>query len=107
MVAVPHDLAERPRNFVVPRIHVAAAAWIGHMNWLTHPDAPPGKRNAPVERSRVQLTTFAAYEDRWDLLEVDQRRAAVLLPANYRDLATTGRVGFPPGHEWNAKIPEW
>jgi len=106
MVAIPHDLSERPRNFVVPRIHVAAAAWIEHMNWLTHPDAPPGKRNAPVERSRVLLRTFAAYEDRWDLLEADQSRCPVLLPANYHDLAIAQRVGLPPGHEWNAGIPE-
>jgi hypothetical protein len=107
MVAIPHDLLQRPRNFVVPRIHVAAAAWIEHMNWLTHPDAMPGKRNAPVERSRVALKTFAAYEDRWDLLEVEQSDATVLLPANYRDLAMTSRVGLPPGHEWRAGIPEW
>lgn len=107
MVAVPHDLREKPRNFVVPRIHVAAAAWIEHMHWLTDPDAPAGKRNAPVERSRVLLATFGDYEDRWDLLEVDQGDAPVLLPPSYRDLALTPRVGLPPDHEWRRRLPMW
>ncbi|MEL5990644.1 hypothetical protein ACOKGD_04790 [Microbacterium phosphatis] len=107
MVAIPHDLHDHPRSFVVPRIHVAAAAWIEHMNWLTHPDALPGKRNAPVERSRVLLRTFADYEDRWDLLEVDQSAAPVLLPSGFRDLALTERVGLPPDHEWHEGLPEW
>ncbi|MCC4268023.1 hypothetical protein [Microbacterium schleiferi] len=107
MVAIPHDLNQHPRNFVVPRIHVAAAAWIAHMDWLTDPDAPAGKRNAPVERSRVSLGTFVAYEDRWDLLEVDQSSVPVLLPASYRDLALLGRVGLPPDHEVHRGIPTW
>lgn len=77
------------------------------MNWLTHPDALPGKRNAPVERSRVLLRTFADYEDRWDLLEVDQSAAPVLLPSGFRDLALTERVGLPPDHEWHEGLPEW
>ncbi|MCV7470385.1 hypothetical protein M3D09_010480 [Micrococcus luteus] len=72
MVAVSHDLALPPRNFVVPRSHVAAAAWIEHMNWLTEPGIEPVKRTAPVERSRVLLSTFERYEDRWDLLLVDE-----------------------------------
>lgn len=107
MVAIPLDLGERPRNFVVPRIHVAAAAWIEHMNWLTHPDAPVGKRNAPVERSRVSVRTFEAYEDRWDLLQIDQSDAPVLLPADFRGLALTERVGLPSNHEWRETLPNW
>lgn len=107
MVAIPHDLRDRPRSFIVPRVHVAAAAWIEHMNWLTHPDAPPGKRNAPVERSRVQLRTFAAYEDRWDLLNLDQSATPVLLPSHFRELALIQRVGLPPGHEWLRSVPLW
>lgn len=107
LVAVPHDLRQRPRNFVIPRIHVAAAAWIEHMNWLTDPDAPVGKRNAPVDRSRVWLRTLVAYEDRWDLLDIDQSSAPVLLPAEYRDLALSERVGLPPNHEWRRGIPDW
>gem|GEM_PF-550999 len=107
MVAVPHDLTIPPRSFVVPRSHVAAAAWIEHMNWLTEPGMEPGKRNAPVERSRVQLSTFERYEDRWDLLLVDELKAPVLLPERYRDFAQETRVGLPPGHAWRAMLPEW
>lgn len=107
MVAVPHDLTLAPRNFVVPRSHVAAAAWIEHMNWLTEPGIEPGKRNAPVERARVALPTFAGYEDRWDLLLVDESNAPVLLPERYRDLAQEERVGLPSDHAWRATLPEW
>ena len=107
MVTVPHDLTPTPRNFVVPRSHVAAAAWIEHMNWLSEPGIEPGKRNAPVERSRVPLSTFERYEDRWDLLLVNESEAPVLLPERYRDLAQEERVGLPPGHAWHAVLPEW
>lgn len=34
-VAIDHDPIKPMRTFVVPRDHVAAAAWIEHMNWLT------------------------------------------------------------------------
>jgi hypothetical protein len=50
MVAVPDDNSLAPRSFVVPPIHVAAAAWIEHMDWLTTAGIAPGKRNAPVDR---------------------------------------------------------
>lgn len=107
MVAVPHDLEIPPRYFVVPRSHVAAAAWIEHMNWLTDPEAEPGKRNAPVERARVKLQTFKLYENRWDLLFIDEQDAPVLLPPNYRTLAQAERVGLPPGHAWHTSPPDW
>lgn len=107
MVAIPTDPAVPARNFVVPRMHVAAAAWISHMNWLTEPGILSGQRNAPVERARVLLEVFRRYEDRWDLLLRDQSEAPVLLPAHYRDLAFTDRVGLPPQHEWTAHLPEW
>lgn len=107
MVAVPHDLEIPPRYFVIPRAHVAAAAWIEHMNWLTDPEAEPGKRNAPVERARVKLQTFKLYENRWDLLFIDEHDAPVLLPPNYRTLAQTERIGLPPGHAWRMSLPDW
>lgn len=107
MVAVPDDNVLPPRSFIVPRIHVAAAAWIEHMNWLTEPGVPPGKRNASVERARVRLNTFKQYEGRWDLLEVEQCDAPVLLPAHFRDLALEERVGLPQGHEWRQELPDW
>jgi hypothetical protein len=107
MVAVPDDDALPPRSFVVPRIHVAAAAWIEHMDWLTSPGIEPGKRNAPVERSRVRLATFEKYENRWDLLESEQDAAPILLPGRFRDLALDARVGLPPRHEWIDALPTW
>lgn len=107
MVAIPHDLSLPPRSFVVPRIHVAAAAWIEHMDWLTAPGVPAGQRNAPVERSRVLMPTFKDYEDRWDLLLDDQRSAPVLLPQRFHALASEPRVGLPPEHEWREAMPDW
>lgn len=107
MVAVPHDLAVPPRSFILPRSHVAAAAWIEHMNWLTEPGIAAGKRNAPVERSRVFLSTFAGYEDRWDLLLVEESEAPVLLPRHYRELAQEPRVSLPDDHPWRSRLPEW
>ena len=77
------------------------------MNWLTDPEAEPGKRNAPVERARVKLQTFKLYENRWDLLFIDEHDAPVLLPPNYRTLAQTERVGLPPGHAWHTSLPDW
>jgi hypothetical protein len=46
----PDKPTAAPRTFIVPRDHVAAAAWMGHMNWLTDPSAPRGKRNAGLDR---------------------------------------------------------
>lgn len=34
---------ETNRGFVVPRDHVAAAAWVSHMNWRTDPDVNSGQ----------------------------------------------------------------
>ncbi len=107
MVAVPHELEIPPRCFIVPRSHVAAAAWIEHMSWLTDPQAEVGKRNAPVERARVKQQTFQRYEDRWELLFIDEPDAPVLLPKDYRDLAQEERVGLPPQHAWHESLPVW
>lgn len=107
MVAIPHDLEQTPRCFIVPRTHVAAAAWIEHMDWLTQPGIEAGKRNAPVERSRVSLRTFARYEGRWDLLAQSERTAPVLLPQAFHALARSERVGLPPEHPWRLALPDW
>jgi hypothetical protein len=63
-----------PRGFVVPRNHVVAAAWVVHQNWFTDPSVPPGRRNTPLSRARVNETVWADYEDRWDLLDMSTRR---------------------------------
>lgn len=107
MVAADADVTKPLRGFVVPRAHVAAAAWIAHMEWLTDPDAEPGKRNAGVDRSRVFLPDFAGYEGRWDLLDRPTTEAPVLLPSRFHDLALLDRVGLPPEHAWHDGLPKW
>jgi hypothetical protein len=107
MVGVLTELRVPPRFFVVPRAHVAAAAWITHQHWLTEPGVPAGKRNVSAARARVYVRTFEAYEDRWDLLDIDESSCPVLLPAHYRDLAREPRVGLPEGHAWRTQLPVW
>lgn len=107
MVAALSDLVTPPRFFVLPRAHVAAAAWISHQHWLTEPGIPAGKRNAGVAHSRVNLGTFEQYENRWDLLDTDENECPVLLPAEYRTYAVDERVGLPPNHPWRAALPTW
>lgn len=96
-----------PRSFIAPRDHVAAAAWIGHMNWLRDPAAPAGTRNAGVEQSRVGVETFMPYEDRWDLLHIPTNEVEVMLPPHYRDLAMNPLIGLPDGHPWREDLPAW
>lgn len=107
LCAIDRDLDQPVLGCVVPRAHVAAAAWIAHMDWLTDPDAPTGKRNAPVARSRVSVWDFKAYEGRWDLLNESAYAAPVLLPQHFRDLASEPRVGLPPNHPWMRGLPVW
>lgn len=103
----PDEPTAAPRTFIIPRDHVAAAAWIGHMNWLTDPRAAPGKRNAGLDQARVGIETIQAYEDRWDLLGTPTNEVPVMLPGWYRELAADPRVGLPEGHPWKQKLPEW
>jgi hypothetical protein len=95
------------RCFVVPRDHVAAATWAVHMNWLTHPEAAPGTRNAPLSRARMNDTVWGPYEDRWDLLSQPGPEVAVLLPDFVRKFMQLERVGLPPSHPWRSQPPEW
>lgn len=108
LVLVPAEIREPIRGFVVPRDHVTAAAWVVHQNWLTDPRAEPGRRNAPVSRSRVNTDVWARYEGRWDLLDLPTTTAPVLLPIWIRTRAQEARVGLPPSHPWNAALPsDW
>jgi hypothetical protein len=97
--------ADRPRSFVVPRDHVAAAAWIRHMAWLIEPGIPPGRRNVGPDRSRVEAAVFERYEDHWDLLLAPAHKAPILLPARFRQLAQDLKVGLPPEHLWRVELP--
>ena len=107
LVAIPTAVDEVPRCFVVPRDHLAAAAWIAHEDWRTDPAAKPGTRNAGVDRSRVSLQVLERYEGCLYLLDADQSAAPVLLPGAFRSLAADPRVGLPPGHPWKQALPEW
>ncbi|WP_426594156.1 hypothetical protein ACPPVS_01340 [Cellulomonas sp. McL0617] len=95
------------RCFVAPRDHIAAAAWIEHMHWLTEPGIAPGKRNVGPDRARSALSTFERYENRWDLLLESAFDAPVLLPPRFRDYALEDRVGLPADHRWAAALPAW
>ncbi|MBM7026489.1 hypothetical protein [Clavibacter zhangzhiyongii] len=107
LVAIPDDEALMPRCFVVPRDHIAAAAYMAHQDWLLDPLAKAGKRNATVARSRVSVPTFERYEGRWDLLEHGQSSAPVLLDGRFHALASDPRVGLPPAHPWHHSLPSW
>ena len=104
-------LAEEPwglnRAYVVPRDHIAAAAWISHQHWLTEPGVPAGQRNASLDQTRVQAVTLTGYQNRWDLLAAAATAAPVLLPPRFRTYAEDRRVGLPPGHPWNTSLPTW
>lgn len=96
---------ERPSTWIVPRDHVAAATWIGHMSWLTDPSARPGKRNAGIASARIGPADFARYEDRWDLLNGSALEVPVMLPTWMRRVIDRPGVGLPEGHRWHGGVP--
>jgi hypothetical protein len=107
LVALAESPSSAPRGFVVPRDHIAAAAWIMHTHWLTEPGIARGKRNASVDQARVPLPVFAEYEDRWGLLLGSTEDVPVMLPDEFRARALEPRVGLPPDHPWTVKPPVW
>jgi hypothetical protein len=98
---------DRPETWIVPRDHVAAATWIGHMSWLNEPTAAPGARNAGIESARIGSEVWDRYADRWDLLDEPAASAPVMLPAWMRDRIETAGVGLPPEHPWHDNVPEF
>lgn len=107
LVALAESAWGANRGFVVPRDHLAAAAWVSHQNWLTDPGVPPGRRNTGLDQARVSAEVFAGYESRWDPLESPATEAPVLLPPRYREYALEERVGLPPDHPWVERLPIW
>jgi hypothetical protein len=103
----PDEPTAAPRTFIIPRNHIAAAAWIGHRNWQNEPGVPAGRRNPGMEQARVGTDIVADYEDRWDLLGTKTNQVPVMLPPWYRELAADPRVGLPPEHPWKDELPEW
>ncbi|MEV4719864.1 hypothetical protein AB0J94_21910 [Micromonospora noduli] len=107
-IALTRDLTHAPTCYIVPRFHVAAATWIVHRNWLTHPDAQPGTRNTTLAQARITAEVWSGYEGRWDLLEHSTNSVPVLLPHWVRERAGEPRVGLPPGHSWASALPpDW
>lgn len=106
-VAIDSDPLIAPRSFIMPRDHVAAAAHLIHMRWLTDPTVPAGRRNVGIDQARVSLFDWAGYEDRWDLLLNPTTSAPVLLRPELRELAHLERVGLPVGHPWSENLPFW
>lgn len=98
---------DRPRTWVVPRDHVAAATWIAHLSWLTDPTAKPGARNAGIENARLGDNDFARYEDRWDLLNSSAFDAPVMLDEWMSDAIENPAVGLPDGHRWRDGAPQF
>jgi len=111
MVILPPSPIQIPRSFVVPRNHVAAAAWIAHMNWLSEPGVELGKRNAGPDRARVNVDAWARYEDQWSLLLSPTSQCPVMLPEWMREASTLDRVArnpdFPWIHPWRDAPPVW
>ena len=99
-VLLGQDVRDRPRCWVVPRVHVVAGAWIGHMHWLTEPGIPAGQRNAPITQARIGLNVWGRYEERWDLLDQSAYDAPVLLPDWIMDKIGEPRMAFPEAHRW-------
>lgn len=106
LVLVPNYPAQ-PRGFVVPRDHVAAAAWMVHEEWRTNPAVPAGQRNTGLDGARIAQDVWQGYEERWDLLDMPTTRVPVLLPTSLRQFARLDRVGLPPSHPWNEALPVW
>ncbi len=103
MVKLEGDAPAAASYFVVPRDHVAAAAWIVHHSWQTDPNAKPGSRNASQAQAIVSEKVFADYEDRWDLLGTATNKIPVLLPACCKEQCKLPRVGLPPNHPWRKR----
>lgn len=104
LVALGASVRDRPRCFVVPRDHVAAGVWIGHMAWLTDPGVPAGKRNTPLTRSRAGAEVWTGYEERWEALNEENAQDEVRLPEWMRDAAREDRIGLPANHPWTRSL---
>ncbi|MBA2725516.1 MAG: hypothetical protein H0U53_05965 [Actinobacteria bacterium] len=103
LVVLGRTETERPRCFVVPRDHLAAAVWMGHNWWLHEPGIPKGQRNASMDRARLGADMFAGYEERWELLE--GKSVPVLLETKWHKRMKEKPIGLPPRHPWLTQPP--
>jgi hypothetical protein len=98
LVLMGDTLALSPRAFIIPRDHLAAAAWIQHMAWLTDSSVPKGQRNAPVSAAQIQAWMVKSYKNRWDLMEAPATQAPVLLPPEFRSMDRPEQARLLPQH---------
>ena len=107
LVVLPECAWEAPTGYVVPRDHVSAGYWISYQDWISEPGIPAGKRNVRIGGARTFAWVFERYKNRWDLLEEPADTVPVLLPESFRGLAEEERVGLPPTHPWQERLPRW
>jgi hypothetical protein len=99
-----------PESWLVPRNHVAAATWIGHMSWLLDPSAEAGKRNAGIESARMGEEVWAGYKDAWTDLGASTTDVAVRLPVWMKAKMSSGDIPpLPNDHPWldPTRVPAW
>ena len=97
-------------SYIVPRNHVSAGAWLGHMRWLTDPTAKRN-RNCGPEQARMDVSVFGDYKDRWDLLLKPTSQTPILLPHELNEfalIADASNSKLPEWHPWSGdSLPEW
>jgi hypothetical protein len=104
------DPPNPPESWLVPRNHVAAATWVGHMSWLLDPSAPQGKRNAGIESARMGEEVWAGYKDAWTDLGASTTDVAVRLPVWMKAKMSSGDIPpLPNDHPWldPTHVPAW
>lgn len=94
-------------HYIVPRNHVIAIVWAGHMRWLNDPNVPAGKRNAGVEAARIQATDFVGYHERWDLLEKPTDECPILAEHWIHEELLKPETALRPDHPWARDLPAW
>lgn len=104
------ESSQRLSSYIVPRNHVSAGAWLGHMMWLTDPTAKRA-RNCGPEQARIGTSIFGEYKDQWDFLLYPTDEVPILLPHELHEFAETtnnpdGKL--PDWHPWTGdNLPNW
>ena len=105
LVALSSDPGGLNRAFVIPRDHLAGAAWISHMAWLNDPTATR-PRSTGLNQARVPVEDLAGYEDGWDRLQQPTSEVGIRLSARLK-AAAEAHAGFPQVRPWKGKAVRW
>ena len=94
------EVGIRPRFFVLPHNHLAAASYAQHARWLATPGRN-GQRHNDTPRRTLVAQQFFGYEDRWDLLLKPTLEVPNLLGEDYAECVERWSVsprhpGLPP-----------